>query len=53
MIAGPAAALFFSGTIELPIAAIVAVSAIGSAVSLFAIAVVIDRLNTLVAASKQ
>ncbi|MDX0356767.1 hypothetical protein GOL49_14765 [Sinorhizobium medicae] len=52
LIAGPVAALFFSSVIGTLIAAIVAASAIGSAVSLFAIAVVIDRLNKLVAASK-
>ncbi|MBX9452653.1 MAG: hypothetical protein KL801_12600 [Mesorhizobium sp.] len=49
---GPIAALFFSGSTGMPIAAMLAGSSVGTAITLFAIAVIIDRLDKLVAATK-
>ncbi|NOV20287.1 hypothetical protein E5S70_30240 [Ensifer adhaerens] len=52
LIGGPATALYFSSSTGMPVAAILAGSSIGSAVTLFAVAVIVDRLDKLVAASK-
>jgi hypothetical protein len=52
LIGGPIAAMFFSASTGMPVAAMLAGSSIGSAITLFAVAVIIDRLDKLVAASK-
>lgn len=52
LLGGPATALYLSGTTGMTIAVMLAGIAIGSAVKLFAVAVIVDRLDKLGAASK-
>jgi len=53
LIGGPVAALFFSSVIGMPTAAVLVGSSIGSGIGLFAVAVIIERLDKIVEASKR
>lgn len=53
LIGGPVAALYFSSVIGMPTAAVLVGSSIGSGIGLFAVAVIIERLDKIVEVSKR
>lgn len=53
LIGGPVAALYFSSLVGMPTAAVLVGSSIGSGIGLFAVAVIIERLDKIVEVSKR
>ena len=53
VIGGPIVAVYLATTAGMPLAFMLGGSLIGTVITLFAIAVIIDRLDKIVAASKQ